>query len=109
MLIGILLVILVLAGGGFWIYKSKHGAAAGTAAVATDSTPAKPDPPLIKAIEEGRMDDARNLIAKGADVNESNQNGLTALMQAAIGANVAAVKIRPHQYSENIPRARRRL
>jgi serine/threonine protein kinase len=97
LLIGSLLLVLVLAGAGFWMYKSKHGAASSAAATATDSTPAKPDPPLIKAIEEGRMDDARNLIAKGADVNESNQNGLTALMQAAKGSslpdNVPAVKM----------------
>jgi uncharacterized protein len=97
LLIGVLLMLLVLAVGGFWIYKSKHGAASGTAAVAADSTPAQTDPPLMKAIEEGRMDDARNLVAKGADVNQSNQNGLTALMVAASGSmlpdNVPAVKM----------------
>ena len=44
------------------------------------------------------MDDAKNLIAKGADVNDANQNGLTALMQAAQGSaylpdNTVAVKM----------------
>ncbi len=98
LVIGILLLILVLAGGGYWISRSKRGAAPGSAPAASGSTAAKPDPPLIKAIEEGKMDDARNLIAKGADVNDSTQNGLTALMQAAQGSaylpdNVPAVKM----------------
>ncbi|HEY6393351.1 MAG TPA: ankyrin repeat domain-containing protein [Bryobacteraceae bacterium] len=98
LLIAILLLVLLLAGGGYWLSRSKRGGASGSGAAAGDSTPAQPDPPLIKAIDEGRMDDARNLIAKGADVNAANQNGVTALMQAAIGSaylpdNVPAVKM----------------
>jgi len=98
LLIGILLLVLILAGGGYWLSRSKRGAGSGSGAAASDNTPAKPDPPLIKAIDEGRLDDARNLIAKGADVNEPSQNGITALMQAAIGSaylpdNVPAVKM----------------
>src|SRR5258708_28896943 len=98
LLIAILLLVLLLAGGGYWLSRSKRGAASGSGAAASDATPAKPDPPLIKAIDEGRMDDARSLIAKGVDVNAAKENGLTALMQAAIGSaylpdNVPAVKM----------------
>jgi ankyrin repeat protein/predicted Ser/Thr protein kinase len=97
LLIAILLLVLLLAGGGYWLSRSKRGGA-GAGAAAGEATPAKPDPPLIKAIDEGRMDDARSLIAKGADVNAAKENGITALMQAAMGSaylpdNVPAVKM----------------
>jgi ankyrin repeat protein len=96
LLIAILLLVLLLAGGGYWLSRSKRGGASG--AGASETTPPKPDPPLIKAIDEGRMDDARNLIAKGANVNAAKENGVTALMQAAMGSaylpdNVPAVKM----------------
>jgi ankyrin repeat protein/predicted Ser/Thr protein kinase len=98
LLIAILLLVLILAGGGYWFWHSKRGAASASGTTAGETTPAKPDPPLIKAIDEGRMDDARNLIAKGADVNDAKENGVTALMQAAMGSaylpdNVPAVKM----------------
>jgi ankyrin repeat protein len=97
LLIVILLLVVLLAAGGYWLNRSKRGAASGSTA-GTSATPVKPDPPLIKAIEEGRMDDVRSLIAKGADVNDTTQNGLTALMQAAMGSaylpdNAAVVKM----------------
>jgi ankyrin repeat protein len=43
-------------------------------------------PSLITAIQEGRLDDARNLITNGANVNAANADGTTALMQAAEGS-----------------------
>lgn len=41
---------------------------------------------LITAVQEGRLDDAKNLIASGANVNAPNADGTTALMQAAEGS-----------------------
>jgi ankyrin repeat protein len=48
----------------------------------------QPGPPaLITAIQEGRLDDAKKLIANGANVNAANPDGTTALMQAAEGSS----------------------
>ncbi|MGI8961570.1 MAG: ankyrin repeat domain-containing protein [Bryobacteraceae bacterium] len=43
--------------------------------------------PLIIAIEEGRLADAKNLITNGANVNAAIADGTTALMQAAEGSS----------------------
>lgn len=84
-ILGVLLVLL-LAGGYFAMKKSGTGAAG--AAAASDT--AKPPNPLLQAIDEGHGDDVKALLAKGADVNASDNNGVTALMKAADGAGFAA-------------------
>ncbi|MFL6353621.1 MAG: ankyrin repeat domain-containing protein [Bryobacteraceae bacterium] len=58
----------------------------------------QPPSSLITAIQEGRLADAKSLIAKGANVNAALADGTTALMQAAEGSsympnNGAAVKM----------------
>jgi serine/threonine protein kinase len=74
-----------LATGGYWLFRSSHGG--GSSAFSTGSSASVPvEPPLIKAITEGRLEDARRLIANGIDVNASNRDGTTALMQAAEGS-----------------------
>jgi ankyrin repeat protein/predicted Ser/Thr protein kinase len=74
--------VILLAAAGYWRFRGKPGAASDPApATATATAPA----PLVKAIEEGRVDDARNLLAKGADVNSASPDGTTALMRAAEG------------------------
>jgi len=84
-LIPILAVLLLvcLAGGAYWLVQLRGATGSGSAGGGT----VKPDVPLIKAIEEGRLDDAKNLLAKGADVNAANADGTTALMQAAEGSS----------------------
>lgn len=81
-LLTMLMVLLVaaVAGWGYWAY---HRQTAGSPASAPA---AEADVPLVKAIAEGRLDDARNLLAKGADVNAAKADGTTALMQAAEGS-----------------------
>jgi ankyrin repeat protein len=81
-LIAVLLVALVCIGGGsIWWLRSRGG----TSGDPTATTPAAAAA-LIKAIGEGRLDDAKNLIANGADVNAASADGTTALMQAAEGS-----------------------
>jgi ankyrin repeat protein len=46
----------------------------------------QPPSALITAIQQGRLDAARNLITNGAKVNAANVDGTTALMQAAEGS-----------------------
>lgn len=82
-ILAVVLLLVCLGGGGYWLYQHKGllggGGGAGGGTV-------KPDVPLIKAIAEGRLDDAKALLAKGADVNAANADGTTALMQAAEGS-----------------------
>jgi ankyrin repeat protein len=83
-------VIICLAGGGYWFLgRSKDAGLASAnpkaaATVASDEAP-KVEVPLVKSIAEGRLDDAKQLLEKGADVNAANSDGTTALMQAAEG------------------------
>ena len=78
-ILAVVAVLLCIAGGGYWLYHHRQapGGPGGTV---------KPEVPLIKAIAEGRLDDARGFLAKGVDVNEANADGTTALMQAAEGS-----------------------
>ncbi|HZU29403.1 MAG TPA: ankyrin repeat domain-containing protein [Bryobacteraceae bacterium] len=90
----IALIAIVLMAGGYLALRKKTLAGSGT----TTTTERKPDSPLVKAIAEGRLDDARKLLAGGADVNDSNEDGTTALMQAAEGSaympdNTPAVRL----------------
>lgn len=81
MIIAAALVVLLIA-GAYFVMRGKRATANGS--VTTGS--AGNDAPLVKAIEEGRLDDARALLAKGADVNAANKDGITPLMQAATGS-----------------------
>jgi len=76
---GVACLVVLLAGGGYWF---THRSTDGT----SDGKPGKAESPLVKAIAEGRVEDARNLLAHGADVNGANPDGTTALMQAAEGS-----------------------
>jgi ankyrin repeat protein/predicted Ser/Thr protein kinase len=78
--LAVLLLALLGAGGYFWW---SHRKPASGSVAATESVV---DAPLVKAIAEGRLDDAKNLIAQGADVNAATKDGLTPLMQAAEGS-----------------------
>jgi ankyrin repeat protein len=81
-MIAVLLGLLVcLVAGSIWLLRSRGGGTTGTGTTTSPEAAAA----LIKAIAEGRLDDAKNLIAKGADVNAANADGTTALMQAAEG------------------------
>ncbi|MEO8024953.1 MAG: ankyrin repeat domain-containing protein [Bryobacteraceae bacterium] len=75
LLIGILL---IAAAGTYWFVKLRPD----TDPVTQTST----DNPLVKAVAEGRLDEAKALLAKGADINGANADGTTALMQAAEGS-----------------------
>jgi ankyrin repeat protein/serine/threonine protein kinase len=76
--------VILLAAAGYWRFRGKPpGTASSDPAPATATTTAPA--PLVKAIEEGRVDDARNLLAKGADVNAASPDGTTALMRASEG------------------------
>ncbi len=72
----------------WWVVRKSHngGLLSGGASAPGTNASAPAEQPLIKAIAEGRLDDARNLIARGADVNAANPDGKTALMQAAEGS-----------------------
>ena len=45
------------------------------------------NPPLLQAISAGNLEQAQELIAAGADVNQKGRGGLTALLLAAGGGN----------------------
>ncbi len=81
-LIGAVLVV-GIAGGGYWFWQSRAGAAAtGGSGGETKAVPA----PLVKAIEMGQIDESQRLLAAGADINQADEKGTTALMQAAEGS-----------------------
>ena len=48
--------------------------------------------PLMTAASNGNLAEARRLINNGADVNEQDANGTTALMDAVYGGNIHIVK-----------------
>jgi ankyrin repeat protein len=90
----ILFLVACLAAGGYWLMRRSKASSvtagntatatpAGTSAVVRE-TP-KVEVALIKAIAEGRVDDAKQLLDKGADVNAADSDGTTALIQAAEG------------------------
>jgi ankyrin repeat protein len=69
--------VVMLAGFAFWFTRGKSRASSNSAA----------EPPaLVKAIEYGRMDEVRALVAKHADVNAAASDGTTPLMRAAEGS-----------------------
>jgi ankyrin repeat protein/predicted Ser/Thr protein kinase len=80
--IAIGIAVLALAGGGYWFVR---GGRTGSVGGDAHTPPLAAELPLIKAIQEGRLDDARGLIQKGVDVNGANPDGTTALMAAAEG------------------------
>src|ERR1041384_7680901 len=49
--------------------------------------------PLLSAVKEGNLAAVRKLLAKGADVNASDANGLTPLMAAISGGNSEIVQV----------------
>ena len=59
---------------------------------ASVTTPAGPVPPLYVAAKLGRLQQVRNLIAEGADINVSNNMGRTPLMGATYYRNRGIVK-----------------
>ncbi len=81
-LAGVVCLLVLLAGVGYWV---SHRLAAGSDAKSAEK-PAKTESPLVKAIAEGHLDEARNLLSHGTDVNAANPDGTTPLMQAAIGS-----------------------
>ncbi len=89
----IVALVVLMAGGAYWLFHAKGGGASGAASGAASTPAATPDPPLLVAIQEGRLDDAKSLIAKGADVNAANASGITPLIRAAgdLPNNAAAV------------------
>jgi ankyrin repeat protein len=92
----IVLLAVILGMAGYWLSRKKASLA--TTGATETSTPQQAEPPLVKAIAEGRLDDARKLISGGADVNAANREGTTPLMQAAEGSaylpnNTAAVAL----------------
>ena len=91
----ILALVVILAGGGYWLFHSKGSSAPGATASPATNPASKPDPPLLVAIQEGRLEDAKSLIAKGADVNAANATGITPLIRAAgdLPNNSAAVTL----------------
>ncbi|MCW5979092.1 MAG: ankyrin repeat domain-containing protein [Bryobacteraceae bacterium] len=66
---------LALAAGGYWFIRKTPDAGVNAPA----------ELPLVRAIEQARLDDARNLLAKRVDVNAAKADGTTALMRAAEG------------------------
>ena len=74
-------VLFALAGAAWWIAAKRGATGTGGGSQATQA-----EVPLIKAVSEARLDDARKLIEKGANVNAADANGTTALMQAAEGS-----------------------
>lgn len=49
------------------------------------------DPKLLRSAEKGKLDEVRQLLDSGTDVNTKNGNGTTALMAAAIGGRSEVV------------------
>ena len=89
LLVVIALAALALAAGGYWFVRNRNPGtiASQPSAVEKPSASAAPvDVPVVKAIEEGRVDDARQLLQEGANINAANSDGTTALMRAAEGS-----------------------
>ena len=77
---GVVALLVVLAGVGYW---AKSRIAGGTGGGASPS--ANTESALVKAVSENRLSDARNLLAHGTNVNDANKDGTTALMIASEG------------------------
>jgi serine/threonine-protein kinase len=77
-----LIIVSLIAAGGYWRFRSKVSGTASAPPATAATAPAL----LVKAIDEGRIEDARNLLAKGENVNSANPDGTTALMKAAEGS-----------------------
>ncbi len=77
----VLLIVALAAGGGYWYFRGRSPSVGGTKTAGAG----RAEVPLIKAIYDGKLDEARRLLASGADINEANDQGITALMQAAEG------------------------
>ena len=73
--------LVLLAGAGYYWFSRGGRSAGDTGTAAQQPT----EPPLIKAIQEGKLDDARALLQKGDDVNAATSDGTTPLMAAAEG------------------------
>jgi ankyrin repeat protein len=77
---GVVALLVILAGAWYW---AKHRAPAGSAATASPAE--STESPLVKAVAENRLADARTLLAHGTDVNAANRDGTTSLMIASEG------------------------
>ena len=100
---GVLVLALMAAGGYYWYTRTCCAPPAPgpevsnpTTNPAGPSSPTKPTTasqggtPLLNAIAAGKVDEAKSLISKGANVNEAGPDGTTPLMAAAEGtANLA--------------------
>src|SRR5215510_5577887 len=53
----------------------------------------KASPPLVEAAARGSVQDVSGLIAAGADLNQSDENGITALIIPAYTGNVEIVRL----------------
>lgn len=80
---GVVALLVILGGTWYWVKNRTSGGPSGSAT--TTSAPVKTESPLVKAIAENRLADAKDLLAQGADVNAANPDGTTALMIAAEG------------------------
>ena len=69
-----------MVGGAMWVAAKVTGKA-------------KEEPPLIEAIEESNFKRTQKLIAKGADVNQQNSYGYSALFAAARSGDAKIVKL----------------
>src|SRR5580704_5708596 len=88
----VVVVLAALAAGGYWFARNRNTRATGSLPNAVEKPSAGADPvapvdvPIVKAIEEGRVDDASQLLKQGANIDAANLDGTTALMQAAEGS-----------------------
>src|SRR5262249_29506446 len=53
----------------------------------------KATPPLVEAAARGSVQGVRDLIAAGADLNQRDENGITALIISAYAGNVEIVRL----------------
>src|SRR5499426_2435582 len=53
----------------------------------------KASPPLVEAAARGSVQGVRDLIAAGADLNQRDENGITALIISAYAGNVEIVRL----------------
>src|SRR5689334_6850327 len=63
--------------------QKNNNAAVTNAAQSNTSTPADGMPPLLREINAGNEEGAKKLIEDGANVNATNESGVTPLMNAA--------------------------